>query len=132
MNSFSLTDRKCAYSSTQERGGITHWEFLDFFVNRMEKFRLWVYIFVGSRFTKYKTKEGPEKIGEWFPKGTIFKGPVAKEATERWPGIAKVASIIMWLKCFQLNGSQAKNQVNSVNIEHMLLYILKENLCEFT
>ena len=29
------------------------------------------------------------------PKGTIFKGPVAKEATERWPGIAKVASIIM-------------------------------------
>ncbi len=29
------------------------------------------------------------------PKGTIFKGPVAKEATERWPAIAKVASIIL-------------------------------------
>jgi len=29
------------------------------------------------------------------PKGTIFKGPVAKEATERWPGISKVASIII-------------------------------------
>lgn len=29
------------------------------------------------------------------PKGTIFKGPVAKEATARWPGIAKVASIIV-------------------------------------
>lgn len=29
------------------------------------------------------------------PKGTIFKGPIAKEATERWPGIAKVASIIV-------------------------------------
>ena len=29
------------------------------------------------------------------PKGTIFKGPVAKEATERWPGIAKVASIVL-------------------------------------
>jgi len=29
------------------------------------------------------------------PKGTIFKGPVAKEACGRWPGIAKVASIIM-------------------------------------
>ncbi len=28
------------------------------------------------------------------PKGTIFKGPVAKEAADRWPGIAKVASII--------------------------------------
>lgn len=29
------------------------------------------------------------------PKGTIFKGPIAKEAAERWPGIAKVASIII-------------------------------------
>lgn len=29
------------------------------------------------------------------PKGTIFKGPIAKEATERWPGISKVASIIV-------------------------------------
>ncbi len=29
------------------------------------------------------------------PKGTIFKGPIAKEAAERWPGIAKVASEIV-------------------------------------
>ena len=29
------------------------------------------------------------------PKGTIFKGPVAKEATSRWPGVAKVANIIV-------------------------------------
>ena len=29
------------------------------------------------------------------PKGTIFKGPVAKEATERWPGVSKIASIIV-------------------------------------
>ncbi|MBW3003307.1 50S ribosomal protein L14 [Candidatus Woesearchaeota archaeon] len=29
------------------------------------------------------------------PKGTIFKGPIAKEVTERWPAIAKVASIIV-------------------------------------
>lgn len=29
------------------------------------------------------------------PKGTIFKGPIAKEATGRWPGIAKVASVIV-------------------------------------
>ena len=29
------------------------------------------------------------------PKGTIFKGPIAKEASERWPAIAKVASIIL-------------------------------------
>ena len=29
------------------------------------------------------------------PKGTIFKGPIAKEACERWPGIAKVASTIV-------------------------------------
>ncbi len=29
------------------------------------------------------------------PKGTIFKGPIAKEACVRWPGIAKVASIIL-------------------------------------
>jgi len=28
------------------------------------------------------------------PKGTIFKGPIAKEAADRWPGIAKIASII--------------------------------------
>ena len=29
------------------------------------------------------------------PKGTIFKGPIAKEACSRWPGVAKVASIIV-------------------------------------
>jgi large subunit ribosomal protein L14 len=29
------------------------------------------------------------------PKGTIFKGPIAKEATEKWPAVAKVASIIV-------------------------------------
>ncbi|MBR9675773.1 50S ribosomal protein L14 [Candidatus Woesearchaeota archaeon] len=29
------------------------------------------------------------------PKGTIFKGPVAKEAAERWPALAKVASMIL-------------------------------------
>ncbi len=28
-------------------------------------------------------------------KGTIFKGPIAKEAAERWPTIAKVASIVV-------------------------------------
>ena len=29
------------------------------------------------------------------PKGTIFKGPIAKEATVRWPAVAKVAKIIV-------------------------------------
>lgn len=29
------------------------------------------------------------------PKGTIFKGAIAKEACDRWPAIAKVASIIL-------------------------------------
>lgn len=29
------------------------------------------------------------------PKGTIFKGAIAKEACERWPGVAKVARIIV-------------------------------------
>lgn len=29
------------------------------------------------------------------PKGTIFKGPIAKEATIRWPGVAKTASMIV-------------------------------------
>ncbi|MBU2561295.1 MAG: 50S ribosomal protein L14 [Nanoarchaeota archaeon] len=29
------------------------------------------------------------------PKGTIFKGPIAKEAAGRWPGVAKIASIII-------------------------------------
>jgi large subunit ribosomal protein L14 len=29
------------------------------------------------------------------PKGTIFKGPLAKEACDRWPAIAKVARIIV-------------------------------------
>ena len=29
------------------------------------------------------------------PKGTIFKGPIGKEAAARWPGVAKVASIIV-------------------------------------
>lgn len=29
------------------------------------------------------------------PKGSIFKGPIAKEAAERWPAVAKVASVIL-------------------------------------
>ena len=29
------------------------------------------------------------------PKGTIFKGPIAKEACERWPPVAKVARMIV-------------------------------------
>ena len=29
------------------------------------------------------------------PKGTIFKGPIAKEACERWPGVSKIARIIV-------------------------------------
>jgi len=29
------------------------------------------------------------------PKGTIFKGPVAKEAVERWSAIGKVANIVL-------------------------------------
>lgn len=29
------------------------------------------------------------------PKGTIFKGPIAKEACERWPAIAKLARIVV-------------------------------------
>lgn len=29
------------------------------------------------------------------PKGTIIKGPVAKEVTERWPAIGKIASIVV-------------------------------------
>lgn len=29
------------------------------------------------------------------PKGTIFKGAIAKEVSERWPGIAKVAAIVV-------------------------------------
>lgn len=29
------------------------------------------------------------------PKGTIFKGAIAKEATSRWPGLAKVAKIVV-------------------------------------
>ncbi|MFH1511163.1 MAG: 50S ribosomal protein L14 [Candidatus Woesearchaeota archaeon] len=29
------------------------------------------------------------------PKGTIFKGAIAKEVTQRWPGIAKIANIVV-------------------------------------
>ena len=29
------------------------------------------------------------------PKGTIFKGPIAKEVAIRWPAVAKVANIIV-------------------------------------
>lgn len=29
------------------------------------------------------------------PKGTIFKGPIAKEAVERWPTLAKIASMVV-------------------------------------
>ena len=29
------------------------------------------------------------------PKGTLIKGPVAKEACQKWPPIAKIANIIV-------------------------------------
>lgn len=29
------------------------------------------------------------------PKGTIFKGAIAKEVCERWPGVAKIASTVV-------------------------------------
>ena len=29
------------------------------------------------------------------PKGTMIKGPIAKEAAERWPGVMKVARVII-------------------------------------
>ncbi|MBI2670733.1 50S ribosomal protein L14 [Candidatus Woesearchaeota archaeon] len=29
------------------------------------------------------------------PKGTMIKGPVAKEAADRWPGIAKLAGMVV-------------------------------------
>jgi large subunit ribosomal protein L14 len=29
------------------------------------------------------------------PKGTIFKGAIAKEVCERWPAIAKIASVVV-------------------------------------
>jgi len=29
------------------------------------------------------------------PKGTLIKGPIAKEVCDRWPGIAKLASIVV-------------------------------------
>lgn len=29
------------------------------------------------------------------PKGTMIKGPIAKEVVERWPAVAKIASIIL-------------------------------------
>ena len=29
------------------------------------------------------------------PKGTIFKGPLAKEACDRWPNVAKIARLIV-------------------------------------
>ena len=29
------------------------------------------------------------------PKGTMVKGPVAKEACERWPAISKISSLIV-------------------------------------
>ena len=35
------------------------------------------------------------KDTKWNPKGTIFKGPIAKEAAERWPAVAKVANLIV-------------------------------------
>ena len=29
------------------------------------------------------------------PKGTLIKGPIAKEVAERWPAVAKIASIVV-------------------------------------
>ncbi len=29
------------------------------------------------------------------PKGTLFKGPIAKEAAERWPAISKLAKVVV-------------------------------------
>jgi large subunit ribosomal protein L14 len=33
-----------------------------------------------------------DKSGD--PKGTQIKGPIAREVTERWPGIAKIAGVV--------------------------------------
>jgi large subunit ribosomal protein L14 len=35
------------------------------------------------------------KDDEGNPKGTLIKGPIAKEAADRWPGIARLASTII-------------------------------------
>jgi len=29
------------------------------------------------------------------PKGTVLKGPIAKEVIQRWPQISKIASIVV-------------------------------------
>jgi large subunit ribosomal protein L14 len=34
-----------------------------------------------------------DKSGD--PKGTQIKGPIAREVTERWPGIAKIAGVVV-------------------------------------
>lgn len=59
------------------------------------------------------------------PKGTIFKGAIAKEACDRWPGIAKIASIIVWKwkNNSLFHGKEASSQENSANIGIMLLCI---------
>src|SRR3990167_756240 len=54
-------------------------------------------IFVRQK-KEYRRKDGTIiilKDEKGNPKGTMFKGPIAKEVAERWPAIAKVASIVV-------------------------------------
>src|SRR3989338_289821 len=65
-----------------------------------------VYAIIVRQKKEYRRREGTRikfednalvvlKDDKGNPKGTLLKGPVAKEVCERWPGIAKIASVVV-------------------------------------
>ena len=54
------------------------------------------------------------------PKGTLIKGPVAKEVSYRWPSIAKLARIVVWNQNLHLHGNQVNNQGDKGSMYTML------------
>ncbi len=51
--------------------------------------------FTGERIKFEDTSAVVVKDEAGNPKGTLIKGPIAKEVAQRWPAIAKIASIIV-------------------------------------
>ena len=61
------------------------------------------------------------------PKGTMIKGPVAREIFERWKEVAKIAQFVLWKKNFRHTGEPADKKENKENIVSMHPYISSIN-----
>jgi len=61
------------------------------------------------------------------PKGTVVKGPVAKEVALRWSQVGKLASILLWKQNLQMYGREVFNLESKENIELIYQIIWNKN-----